>query len=63
MKMTQTAFVNSLVDRFDIQYETQTAASVEFDLGPKMIHKKGAIGLISRQLVICCGSWGWRDRI
>ena len=24
MKMTQTAFVDSLVDRFDIQYETQT---------------------------------------
>ena len=41
MKMTQTAFVDLLVDRFDIQYETQTPASVEFDLGPKMIHEKG----------------------
>ena len=40
MKMTQTAFVDSLVDRFDIQYETQTPASVEFDLGPKRIHEK-----------------------
>ena len=40
MKMRQTAFVNSLVDRFDIQYETQTPASVEFDLGPKRIHEK-----------------------
>ena len=41
MKMTQTAFVNSLVERFDIQYETQTPASVEFDLGSKMIHEEG----------------------
>ena len=42
MKMTQIAFVVSLVDRFDIQYKTQTPASVEFDLGPKRIHKKGS---------------------
>ena len=41
IKMTQTAFIDSLVDRFDIQYETQTPASVKFDLGPKMIHEKG----------------------
>ena len=42
VKMTQAVFVDSLVDRFDIQYETQTiASSVEFDLGPKMIHEKG----------------------
>ena len=41
MKMMQTAFVDSLVDRFDIQYEAQTPASVEFDLGPKRIHEKG----------------------
>ena len=41
MKMTQTAFVDSLVDRFDVQYETQTLASVEFNLGPKRIHEKG----------------------
>ena len=42
MKMTQTAlFVGSLVDRLDIQYETQTPASVEFDLGPKRIREKG----------------------
>ena len=40
MKMTKTAFVDLLVDRFDIQYETQTPASVEFDLGPKRIHEK-----------------------
>ena len=40
MKMTQTAFVDSLVDRFDIQYETQTPTCVEFDLGPKRIHEK-----------------------
>ena len=41
MKMTQTAFVDSLVDRFDIQYEAQTPASVELDFGPKRIHEKG----------------------
>ena len=40
MKMTQTAFVDSLVDCFDVQYETQTPASVEFDLGSKMTHEK-----------------------
>ena len=40
VKMTQTAFVDSLVGRFDIQYETQTPASVEFDLGPKRIDAK-----------------------
>ena len=40
VKMTQTVFVDSLVDRFDIQYETQTPASVEFDLGSKRIHNK-----------------------
>ena len=42
VKMTQTAFVDSLVDRFGIQYEAQTPASVEFDLGPqKNDEKKG----------------------
>ena len=41
MKMTRTAFVDSLVYCFDIQYKTQTLASVEFDLGPKRIHEKG----------------------
>ena len=53
MKMTQTMVVDSLVDHFDIQYETKTPASVEFDLGPKMIHEKGddwpnkqAVGLL-----------------
>ena len=40
MKMMQTAFVDSLVDRFDVQYETQTPASVEFDLGPQITHEK-----------------------
>ena len=29
-----------MVDRFDIQYETHTPASVVFDLGPKRIRKK-----------------------
>ena len=38
--MMQTACVDSLVGRFDIQYETQTPASVECDLGPKRIHEK-----------------------
>ena len=38
--MTQTAFVDSLVDSFDIQYETQTPAFVEFDLGSKRIYEK-----------------------
>ena len=41
MKMTHTAFVDSLVNRFDIQYETQTPAAVERDLGPKRTHEKG----------------------
>ena len=39
--MTQTAFVDSLVNRFDIKYETQTPATVELDLGPKRTHEKG----------------------
>ena len=38
--MTQTAFVDSLVDRFDMQYETQISASVKLNLGPKRIHEK-----------------------
>ena len=40
MKMTRTAIVDSLVGRFDVQYETQTLAFVEFDLGPMEIHEK-----------------------
>ena len=40
MKMTQTALVDSLVDRFDVQFETETPASVEFDLGSKTTHEK-----------------------
>ena len=52
--MTQTASVDSLIDRFDIQYETQTPASVEFDLGSKTIHVKEGDCLTSRQLVVCC---------
>ena len=41
LKMTQTAlFVDSLVDRFDIQYKTQTSASVEVDVKPKRIDEK-----------------------
>ena len=41
LKMTQTAFVDSLVNRFHIQYETQAPAAVELDLGPKRTRKKG----------------------
>ena len=41
MKMTQVAYVDSLNDRFDIQYETQTPAFVQFDLKPKRVHEKG----------------------
>ena len=40
MGMTQTASVDSLIGRFDIRYETQTPASVEFGLGPKRIYEK-----------------------
>ena len=42
-KMMQILSVGSLVDRFNIHYETnlQTPASVEFDLAPKRIHEKG----------------------
>ena len=40
MKMTQIAFVELVVERFDIQYETQSPASVEFDLGRKRIQEK-----------------------
>ena len=40
MKMTQTAFVDSMVDHFDIRYETQTPRFIEFDLGPKRTHEK-----------------------
>ena len=41
IETTETAFVDLLVDRFDIQHETQAPASVEFVLGPKRIHEKG----------------------
>ena len=40
MKTTQTAFVDSLVERFDIKYKSQIPASIEFDLGPKRSDKK-----------------------
>ena len=40
VKITPTAFVDSLVDHFGIQHETQTPASVEFDLGPKRTDEK-----------------------
>ena len=40
MKMTQIAFVELIVDRFDVQYETQSPASVEFDLGRKRIQEE-----------------------
>lgn len=34
-KLIRTVFVDSLVVRFDIQYESQNPASVEFNLGLK----------------------------
>ena len=40
IKMAQTAFVDSLVGGFDIQYETRTPASVEVDIKPKIIDGK-----------------------
>lgn len=36
----QIAFVDSLVDRFNAQYETQTSLAVEFNLGPEGIGDK-----------------------
>lgn len=39
-KMTQTAFIDWLVERFDIWYKSQTSASVYFDLGPKRSDEK-----------------------
>ena len=41
MKMTRAVFVDLLVDRFDIQYETQAPTSVTFDPEPKRIYEKG----------------------
>ena len=41
IKVTQTTFVDPLVDRFDIQYETLTPAFVGFDLGSRRIHERG----------------------
>ena len=59
MKMTHTAIMDSLVGRFDTQYETQTPASVEFDLGTEEDPREGgATGLTSRKLVACCTSRG-----
>ena len=40
MKMTQTAFLGSLVDRFNVHNETQTPTPVKFNLGPKMTHEQ-----------------------
>ena len=56
VKMTQTAFVDSLTERIDIQYESQTPATVEFDLRPKRSDKKREVGLTSRRSVVYCGS-------
>ena len=58
MEMTQTAFVNLLVDRLYIKYETQTPASLEFDLDRRASTRRRAIGPTSRQLVVCCESRG-----
>ena len=39
--MTHTAFVDSLVDGFDVQFETNTPpACVEFDFEPKRVDEK-----------------------
>ena len=56
MKMTQTAFVDSLVDRFDIQYETSTPTWVESDLELRGFTRRREIGHTSRQLIVYCGS-------
>lgn len=40
VKMAKTVFADSLVERFDIRYETQNPASVGFDLGPKRRDEK-----------------------
>lgn len=40
VKRAQTAFVDSLVERSDVQYELQALAFVEFDLGPKRSGEK-----------------------
>ena len=58
VKMTQTAFVDSLVDCFNIQYETQSPASVEFDLGPKRTDEKDGDWPYNWRSVVCCGSLG-----
>ena len=60
MKMTQTAFVDSLVDCYSIQYKTQTPASAEFDLGPKRITRRGAWSVVdlsgmTRPDIATCG--------
>ena len=52
MTMTQTAFVDSLVERFDIEYESLTPTSVEFDLGPKRSYEKEGVGLKRRWSVV-----------
>lgn len=56
VKMAQIASVESLVDCFDIQFETETLPSVEFN---QVLKNQGAIDLTSRRLVACCGSRGW----
>ena len=58
MKMTQTMFVDSLIERFDVPYESQTPVSVEFDLGPKRSDEKEGDWLTSKRSVVYCGSWG-----
>ena len=58
VKMTQTAFVDSLVERFDIKYESQIPASIELILGRRGVMRKTAIDPISRRSVVYCGSQG-----
>ena len=61
--MTQTAFVESLIDRFDIEFETETPASIEYGLGPKRIDKNESDWSYKQLSVVCCGSRGRHDRV
>jgi len=40
VEMTQTTFIRSLVERFDIQYKWQTPLFLEFDLEPNRRNEK-----------------------
>ena len=55
VKLTQTAYVETSVGRFDIQLEAETPASITYDFGPKILVTK-AIDSNSRLTVVCWGS-------